>query len=319
MSSSLTVSFDFELGWGVLESDLWKVREDLQVYARTKGSILRVISKLRDLQLPTTWATVSSLFVETESDLQVEHLPEKYRSDCLRFYRDSAFDTRCALDIVDSLNELFTFSELASHTATHIYALHPEIDSAAYIEDVRVSKCALQRVFDRPVKSLVFPRDQTQFSCGVSKDLGMAYRVGPYEGQPARSRFIRVRDGGMSFVRGVPESKVFVDEFGNCSQSGSLYFNALGGSYESVKKKLLKVQCARLLRQLERGEGSFHVWLHPFNLGESSNQLQDFCDFVEAVARLRDRGLVDVVTMSDRAGTSCIEESVSSDQAPEVA
>lgn len=291
----IVFSFDFELGWGVLDSPLWQQREASSLYVNLRPVFDELVKVLKDTQLPTTWAMVSSLLVESEADLNADHLPDSYKDSVFSFYRHSKESSRCGLDLIDKLGGIDM--EVASHTSTHIYANQTDVTSDQYVQDVRQSIELLERYFNCSLSSLVFPRDQANFNIEVAKLHPLAFRLNPNYGVDC-GKIRRVMSGASRVYKMPPRSKVIKGTYGESYQTGSLYFNWSGGSFENIKKRLTKIQANRMLNNMS-AESIYHVWLHPFNLAESKEHLDVFLKFIKDIAELRNKGLVEVVTMSD--------------------
>lgn len=294
----IVFSFDFELGWGVLdEPALWKQRESESLYTSLRPVIDSLVTSLHETRIPTTWALVSSLLASTESDINVDHLPSSYKDDVISFWRESKEKTRCGLDIVDKLKPIDSLIEFASHTSTHIYAEHDDVTSVQYLADVSDSILVIENYFGRSVRSLIFPRDQAKFNNDIAQQYPLNFRLNPNFGR-SLGKLSRIVEGASRVYKMAPNSKIVMGAYGEYYQTGSLYFNWSGGSYESIKKYLTKLQANRLIGGIQESS-VYHVWLHPFNLAESREHLEEFTKFIVNVAKLRDAGLVDVVTMNE--------------------
>lgn len=293
----IVVSFDFELGWGVLDSSLWKRREADSIYSNLRQVFDRLVAELRYTEISTTWAVVGSLLTESEAELDLEHLPVSYRDKVISFYRQSSQKTRCGLDLVDKLQKLDGISEIASHTQTHIYAEYPGVTCSQYVDDVTKSITTLEEFFGKQVKSLVFPRDQARYNNDVAIKHPLNFRLNPNYGQK-NGHIYRMLKGAARLYSNAPKSRVIMGANGEYYQTGSLYFNWSGGKYEIIKKTLTKIQASRMVSSLREGD-IYHVWLHPFNLAESNEHLNTFMEFIRELAELRDKGMVEVVTMDE--------------------
>lgn len=297
MVARIVISLDFELGWGVCDSDVWKDRENKGVYKRLRKVFPDLLYLLASRELPTTWAAVSSMLIEKDSDLVVDYLPDSYRQAVKEFFKFAQWETRCAVDFFDQWHKLEKFSEIASHTATHIYSSGEGVTSDAYVQDVKLSINTLEQFGCSKIKTLIFPRDLVDYESQVATSCRpMNFRVNPSLNNE-KGRLMRVLAGGSRFFQNVPESEIKAGAQGQVYQRGSLYFNWVGGSYQNIKKRVLKKQVKCLLKQLAVGSGTYHIWLHPFNLAESEDLCSLFMLFLSNLADLRDRGLVEVVTM----------------------
>ena len=290
-------SFDFELGWGVLESSLWRHRQSASLYTNLRPVMDRFVKVLNDAQIPTTLAIVSSLLASNEKDINIDHLPPSYKDSVARFYRESDESTRCGLDLVDKLGPIEPLIEIASHTSTHIYAEQCDVTSEQYVNDVRESINVLEKYFCTNVASLVFPRDQAKFNNNVAKYFSLNFRLNPNYGMNLNS-FKRIVLGASRIYKMVPKSKVIMGAYGEYYQTGSLYLNWSGGSYQTIKKFMTKLQTHRLLNNMRQSE-IYHIWLHPFNLAESLEYMDFFFKFIYDISELRDKGFIEVMTMKD--------------------
>ena len=293
----IVFSFDFELGWGVLDSLLWKQREAASLYSNLRPVMDRLIKVFSSVQIPTTWAIVSSLLVNHEKDINVDHLPSSYKDNVIRFYRESDESTRCGLDLVDKLKTIEPLIEIASHSSTHIYAHHPDVTNEQYVKDVRESINVLENYFCNNVSTFIFPKDQANFNNDIAKDLSLNFRLNP-DYDLDLNKYRRIVLGASRIYKNVPHSKIIMGAYGEYYQTGSLFFNWSGGSYEQLKKIITKVQAKRLLKNMRHSE-IYHVWLHPFNLAKSQDHIGFFIDFIHEVAELRDKGRIEILTMSD--------------------
>ena len=302
--SALIVSLDFELGWGVLDHPAWRQRESDGLYRRMREVLARVHEFLIERECPTTWAAVGSMFVESPDQIPVQHLPESYADSVRAFLRDAEPQTRDARDLMERWDRLQGFTELASHTSTHLYAGFSGVTGAHYRADVAQSIEQLEQYFGTRVRSLVFTRDQADFLHDVLAIQPLHVRLGPSTYRASRpGRVHRILRGVRRFVEAVPESRVEALPDGASSQSGSMYFNWIGGDFARVKQVQVGQQAKRVLRGLAGGSGAYHLWLHPFNLAESPALCDRFLEFLDQAVRLRDAGRTKILTMADFAGS----------------
>jgi peptidoglycan/xylan/chitin deacetylase (PgdA/CDA1 family) len=302
MTAKLVISFDFELGWGVLDGPLWRQREADGLYRRMRPVLAELFAFLHEHELPTTWATVSSMTLEEEDQLPLDHLPADYREAVLAFFRAAEPETRSALDLLEAWQaQVGAFSELCSHTATHPHARMPGLEPAQLVEDVSLSLTRLEEFSGRPVESLIFARDQAECLEEVAARHPLNFRVGPTTyGRPGSGRLSRIWRGARRYLDPLPEGEVAAGPHGSCIQRGSFYFNWSGGDFEALKRRQVQIQASRLVRQMNGGGGTYHVWLHPFNLAESNRHWPAFRGFLEACLRLRDREALAILTMKER-------------------
>lgn len=298
MSSALVVSFDFELGWGVLDSPDWRAREAAGLYRDLRPILGRLFDRLHDWQCPTTWAAVASMFTENQAALELGHLPSNYRDAVRQFTHDAEPATRDARDLMDRWPELAEFSEVCSHTSTHLYPAVPGASGPSYAADVLASCEQLEAYFGSKIESLVLTRDDCKFLPDVLQARPLHVRVGPRNyGSRGSGKLGRIVRGAARFFEPVPASEFERLAQGGSTQSGSFYFNWSGGDFAAVKRAQVQIQAKRALRQLATTEQVVHVWLHPFNLAESPRHFASFVDFLGKAVELRDAGKTEILTM----------------------
>ena len=299
--NKVTISLDFELGWGVLDSELWCRREESGLYENLRDKLDLVFDSLADREVPTTWATVAGMLVPPLAESRLDHLPAEYKKAVVAFQKNAKRSTIDARDIVDKhWSRVESFSEIASHTTTHIYPEFPGVTSTCYREDVSLSLKILEQYFGKTVKSMVFTRDDTTFLSSVAGICNLNLRTEcPAYGQRNDGSITRIAKGCRRYLENVPRSTVAPSMRGSTTQSGSLYFNWSGGRYSVLKKVQLEVQVRRLLRVLSsQVSGDYHIWLHPFNLAETADHTSRFLWFIDRLVALRDAGQIEIVTMS---------------------
>lgn len=298
--TAIVISFDFELGWGVLENDSWRRRESANVYIKMREDIPVLLSLLRQYEIPTTWAVVTNMLAESNQDINTDHLPPDYRDQVSNFLSHAKPTTKSGLDLFEQVAAMGSLCEIASHSASHIYGKHPSVTAIQYADDIQQSTQVLKKLLGNAVSSLVFPRDQDNFRLQVAQQVpNLNMRLNPNFGE-SKSTVDRSISGLLDFIRPIKKSQIMVGESGEVYQTGSLNFNAIGGRYKFVKKQLLQVKLQRLARQLKNNENNdlYHIWLHPFNLSESPLNFRLFKGFLALLESLREAGTINIETMS---------------------
>lgn len=297
MSAKIVISFDFELGWGVLDSPLWRRRQDSGVYEKLRPVIKDLTDYFEENSVRTTWASVGAMFESESTDIRTAHLPDGYRRCVEAFLTEADKLTWNALDIVDTLKDKSSV-EVASHTYSHIYASYPGTKLEHQLKDSQLSVDILQDVFKRQMKSIIFPRDQIDYRSEIYETLKLQYRINPsfFKKSGAVNRLLR---GANSFFSDVPQSDVYIGSKMECAQVGSLYFNWVGGSYEAIKKLNLSLSINKLKKQVKAETGVYHIWLHPFNLTESSLVLEEFYRFIGDLLELQKNYRIEFLSMED--------------------
>lgn len=296
----IIISFDFELGWGVLDSVIWRQREAKGVYEDMRSTLPGLLRLMAERELPATWALVSSMLCPTKTDVEIEHLSPGYRDQVATFLEAAKWTTWNASDLCEVLLQNGKH-EIATHTATHLYASHPSADMESFTADVSVSLRQLTHFTGRLCSSIIYPRDQTDWNSAVARRFKLDARVNPAFG--LKTDFVSRASRSLRNIGGkYPRSNIYVGEYGELYHSGSIYFNWCSSNYSAVKKIILQQQVNHLVAQARNGEmrdAVCHVWLHPFNLSEDARLFELFKDALVKLASLRDEGLVEMSTMAD--------------------
>lgn len=294
------ISFDFEMGWGVLDTPAWQRREALGVYDRLRSVLPELVTHLKDRELDSTWAVVANMFVGGIEKMDISHLPDSYKGAIRKFLAESKRSTWDASDLLGVINDQKTI-EIATHTATHIYPSHPDCTSDAYLADVSSSLSVLSKIANQKCTSIIYPRDQSDYRLEVASRWGLDSRINPnFMEHSSRlsqtKRFINALSGL------VPESRVFIGAHKEIYHTGSILFNWNGRNAKALRRAILKNQIEQVLKAAElkrEQDTTIHIWLHPFNLTEDLELKEYFLDTLTKLAKLRDRGRVDVVTMAE--------------------
>lgn len=294
--SRLIISFDFELGWGVLDTPTWRHREQQGIYRNLRPVFEKLMALLAATRMPTTWGIVSSSLADRESELDLEHLPKGYSDAVRTFFREAAQETRNSTDLMEKWLTISDFSELCSHSSTHIHADYPALEPEAWVQDILNSCNEIEKKFGLQANSLILPRDQDRFRLNLSAIRPMNCRLSPSFLLP-RSAPKRTMGKICLGLGHIPPSIIMQGGYGETYHTGSLFFNWPAGRGEWLRRTRLQIQKNRLLAALENTGNVYHVWLHPFNLARTPLHYEAFADFIAAAARLRDAGKLEVLTM----------------------
>ena len=291
MASKLCISFDFELGWGVLDSALWVQREKAGWYRNLRPVLKDLFACIKERELNTTWALVSSMLLQSNQTYETSHLRCSFAQKIHEFTANSEVQTRSALDVVDLFDGVMDHTEIASHTATHVYPSLAGVTSAEYATDIKLSIKHLEEYFKTPIRSVVLPRDDTAYLNKLVKVCPLNYRVNPAV----------YNKNKRCLKRFSPEqSRIILGQFGETYQNGSLFFNPNpGGKMQLAKQLSFRCQLWSLLHKLRTTDEVFHVWLHPFNLVQSTQHKEMFMHFLKTVSSLIDIGKTNTITMAE--------------------
>lgn len=297
----ITISFDFECGWGAIYSGKWREREQAGVYKTLRPIFTKLIAEMDAMEIPATWATVAALLDQPTQD-ELASLPQVERTAITDFCSNSQWQTRRGDDLLDTLVRSHGRHELASHSYLHLDFASSRISEDGKKRDVLKSHQILQQSWINPVSTLIFPFNRFPSETILEATKFTRIRVEPPQGSKKSNKILRTID---RLVRTPPISVESASYNMLQSQSASLYFIY---PYTPNNKTLMKTRRFILNRQIQmclhairNGKGNFHFWLHPYNLAENPWLLSDFYHFLSKVGKLQDIGLLKVDTMYERS------------------
>lgn len=310
---TMVLSLDFEMSWGRFDKmPLDKLEaESLE----ERPHIRRLLALMDRYEIPATWATVGHLMLDRcERDQRGQAhgdrtphaayswLPyEWFRHDpCTEASRAPAW---YAPDVVEWIRSTKVRHEIGSHSFGHIYFGDPECTPAMAEADV---KAALETAREKGItlNSFVFPRNMVGH-------LNILHKLGikAYRGQDPLMRgwgfgpILRAVHYWHQFW-GIPPVPVRAEETlpGLWNIPGNQFFMPKVGI-----RTLIPMACqvrrvkAGINQAVKRGD-LYHLWFHPFNLNAKPNVMFSGLERIFAFAvRMRDKGLLDILTMGDYA------------------
>jgi peptidoglycan/xylan/chitin deacetylase (PgdA/CDA1 family) len=304
MVGKLVISLDFELLWGVRDT------EDRQSYGQNILGAREAIPRMLDMfaagGIRATWATVGFLFCETKEEL-LASLPDErpaYRDPRLSNYayldevgaderRDPYF---FAASLVDRISQT-PGQEIGTHTLSHYYCLEDGQTADALRADLTAA-FTLARRRGVTLKSIVFPRNQySDESLAVCKALGLthfrgnasgwAYRALPGAGQTRPRRALRLLDA----YSGALGSQVFDPAVrqGLVDVPASRFLRPCAGKRAPLHPLHITTIKRGMTAAARQGKG-YHLWWHPHNFGrEIEANLQGLSDILAHFRDLRSR------------------------------
>ena len=304
MVGRLIISLDFELLWGVRDT------EDRQSYGQNILGAREAIPRMLDMfaaeGIRATWATVGFLFCETKEEL-LAFLPEErpaFRNPRLSNYsyidevgpderRDPYF---FGASLVDRIART-PGQEIGTHTLSHTYCLEDGQTVDALRADLRAALSLAERR-GLTLKSIVFPRNQySDESLAVCKAIGLthfrgnakgwAYRALPGAGQTRPRRAVRLLDAysgalGMQLCEPATHN-------GLVDVPASRFLRPCAGRLAPLHPLHLATIKRGMTAAAEQGKG-YHLWWHPHNFGrELEANLQGLAQILGHFRALRDR------------------------------
>ena len=296
MTSRLTISMDFELGWGAIETGLWRLRQFKGVYEELRPVLRDFCDFLEERQLALTWATVGAA-IDEPRQRDFEHLPTDAQAAVLSFQKNADEKTTDARDLLDMLSGLKTCQDIGSHSYSHTRFNWPGYDAHARERDVRLSlECLRVRECD-PV-SFVYPLNIVDDHTVANRGGVKLVRLPP---GVAGSRLGKLVERSVK----APPAARFDSPGGNlpAMETGSALF-AWPVRPDAPLRRMLTNRHATLgLNAATKQDGhDLHIWLHPFNLVEVPHLAGDLRAFLSRAAEYRDAGRLRVATMADLLG-----------------
>lgn len=292
-TGKLIVSLDFELGWGVIEDGQWRPRERDGVYTSLRSVLRRFLNELDAMEVPMTWATVGSM-VAPRRDGEFSHLPQTIQRSIEGFLAEADPTTSDGRDLFEMVLGASAGHQIASHSYSHTRFTWPGYSVQAKTADVELSKEAFSPYGIEP-DIFVFPiNHSTNFEPLASAGFRVA-RVNPVE-----SRFSANRWLNKLYYRTVaapPPVAERRNEQGVIEHSGSMLFMWPGGSLSAARRRFVNHRAYVGLDRAVASGDTHHIWLHPFDLSQTTGLMDDLLAFLAKAASFRDRGQLHVGVM----------------------
>lgn len=281
-----TISLDFELGWGALETGLWEVREKRGVYKHLRDSIRDITTLLDELEISITWATVGAM-VSNPKIGDFDYLPEPFSTRAKNFLKAAQDTSRDGRDLLDQLLSMGTKQDIGSHSFSHTrFQVENFGDEAKRIELDKASH-ALKNFGITP-RSFVFPVNQVA-SLDIVQQSGI--EVARLPAKMAATKIGKLAErirGDLPSAEREPYANNFFTE------NGTMLFHWGNNKNSHLKRKLVNHQSKLALRKASTSDYNFHIWLHPFNLAEIKFLQADLTTLIKQAAKLRDQGQLDI-------------------------
>lgn len=285
--ATVVISFDFEIGWGDVTNENWRMREATGVYKRLRAVLPEILAEMDRLDIPATWATVGAMIDDPER-LKLDHLPARARSivdNVLATANPDSFDGR---DLFAMVKDARANHRIACHSYSHVPFTYEGVDEAFVSADLQAFKATLER-WGYATDRFVFPENIEGFHDALKKSGFKVVRVAA--NTYFRNRFLYL--ASIPFVP-PPAIKRQVDDHGLQHHFGSMLFN---DARRPAVIPLLRRRFKLGLRSaLSHGEG-FHIWAHPFNFAESPKLKDAFLDSLREIAQKRDSGQLEITHM----------------------
>lgn len=291
--ATFIISLDTELLWGyagypsseavsLMKSDDKKVR----------GCTDILLSLFKKHNIPATWAVVGHLFLdhcEKEDGIPHKDMPrfkeDWYSSDpCTDIQRDPLYYGK---DIVEKILSNRIDHEIGYHSFSHVVfsGCSREVAEAEVREGVKLAK-----EFGISLKSFVFPENKTGHVELLKKYGFKIYRgrnLGRYD--MGQSFLIRKFNGGIDKMIAPLAEPKWMD--GIWEIPSSMMFGDPQIKFSVLPRAKLGLSRAIISKKV------FHIFLHPHDLLRYSSLKDDLDKFLSFVAKKRDEGKIEVMTM----------------------
>jgi hypothetical protein len=281
--SSLVISLDFELFWGVTDS------ETVENYgANIEGvwqAVPGILKLFKEYDIHATWATVGMLMCKDFkqwSDLSPSIMPTYKRESCSTYSVAALARDFPKLFFAPTLVEQILATdgqELASHTYSHFYCGEEGTTVEQFVSDLDCAKSIFGEYKVEPT-SLVFPRNQVRdeylnmlLGAGFTAYRGnqdhWLFRDGHFLVSASYGtirRLIRAADTYIpitgnhtsSFSTGIPKGRLM-------NIPASRFLRPVSGHPSVDRLHLSRIKSG--MREAARTNSIFHLWWHPHNFG----------------------------------------------------
>ena len=289
------ISLDTELIWGSTKSEYRELlRKNKEKVRESIDSLIKILERYN---IPATWAVVGHLFIdscEKESCLTHKNMVEfGYKKE---WYEDPYTDINrnplfYGRDIIEKIFSSSVEHEIGYHSFSHV--VFTEIPRELAEGEVREAK-KIEKEWGIKFKSFVFPRNEIAH-VDVLKDNGFKIYRGRNLGRYNLNQSFLVRkfNGGIGKMIASPAEPEWMD--GIWEIPSSMYFCDPQIKFSMLPRAKLGLYRAIISKKV------FHIWLHPHNLLMYPSLKDDLDKFLGIVAKKRDEGKIEVMTMGEIA------------------
>ncbi|MEP0189424.1 MAG: hypothetical protein ABJP70_02900 [Erythrobacter sp.] len=288
-TGKLTITLDFEIGWGVWESDRWRVRESKGVYRELRPALRSFVDFLDSREIALCWATVGAMISPRRAE-EFAHLPLAAQTHIARFLKQAETPTIEGRDLFDMVIAARTPQQIASHSYSHTRFNYPGFTAAMQTEDLKRARTALD-LAGAASDAFVFPENVIT---GFEAANAAGHRV-------ARTLPLITRHTGIGKLDSVlrrtvatpPLAQDSANALGIAEQSGSMFFNWWGRGAK-LRRVMTERQARIGLDHAIEEDGILHLWLHPFNLTDSVGMADSIRTFLDYFVDRRDAGKTEI-------------------------
>ena len=293
-----TLSLDFELAWGTRNRPAAAAVQT--AIDGTRDAIAMLLDSMERHGVPATWATVGAMLLSGSRRAMLDDAFGDEFADVPR--GDSRSQPRWyADDILEQLLDCDVPQEIGCHTLTHAFVDRSAAGRKRLETELRLFAALWQDLGLPAARSFIFPKAHMGHF-GLLAEAGYTAVRGPepgwFERLPGRvmPAAVRLADAKAAIRPHTGRPELVVGGLWSVPSSQFYSPRYSVGARVSVDQRVRKA-----IAGLRRAAGTgtvFHLWTHPFNLGEATAELVGGLDriFAEA-ARLRDAGQLDIRPM----------------------
>lgn len=276
-----TISIDTELAWG---TDKDKVEKRRKQFGNTRKAINQLLELFAQYEISATWAIVGRLFLKAP------------KNDKNSFW--------CGQDIVKKIKDCSVPQEIASHSFSHLNFDEKKCSRKSAKLDLERYKELTDRLNIR-FKSFIFPKNKIGYLELLYQNNFLCYRDIDnrwYEKTKVLpsifKRILRVSED--IFVITPPCSLPRKRADKPLAIPASMMYRPLNGIWKFIPVKL---RISRIKKGIDKAIGDkkiFHLWFHPFNLGEGTEELMEgLKKILKYASQKRKDGQLDIATMGE--------------------
>lgn len=296
--NNIIISFDFELGWGAVESGRWREREQAGVYESLRPVFRRLITEMDAMGIPATWATVGAMVSDPCME-DFSHLPISAQQNIERFLKNASPMTKDGRDLFEILLAAKVPHEIASHSFSHTRFNYPGYDLASQTDDLKRSISVLEKWTGKKITSFVFPQNIAPDFEAVKNAGFEAARISPGKGPLVKRNFIQKIWGYYPHMPAAATKSTLGPAL--ILHPSSLFFPGGGGRMPVMRRWSTRLQTMRALRRPANGRGDTHFWLHPYNLTMVPNLTSHLIVLLRRIAILRNKKKIVINTLAQHS------------------
>ena len=299
--STLVVSVDFEMRWGVLDRVNSKSYEYKENLLSVRGNVPWVLEVFEERGIFATWATVGALGCDNwkEFDVFKPNVMPNYLNSKMHYDNDfnSSLDPSGEMYFAHNLIKSIVQTkgqELGMHTFGHIYGTEANVSYDEFICDIQANKDIFLKKYGVNPSSLVYPRNQVIYQdLLLKKDLIKTFRGNEnsscYSAKSQREK--KLINRGQAFLESINPyisySYLMDDSSISNIQSSAMLRIHMGSFFRKLHLNKLRSNILKL-----KSNEYYHIWFHPHNIGNSQSRKKDFINFFDFIGNLISKGVL---------------------------